>query len=250
MFCEECIWDRWRADDFPYSRFIKSKFNTKFLIEPYISFNVGEEPLCFLLTNPGGGLDFQLKENMRSASSPVSLAESYFTNSVSLGTHYSESLTGAARRRLDGMQSLSKKCRLDGVLQLETIPFHSKSLPSKNSLVGEVEADEFLFDYLEHLRGFLENKNVFILSAVSSQKKIGGDSISKNPWLSFQSKLINFDPETSSFLPLTEKNGEVTSCFLYEKKNSWCKGFILMMGGNHLPNDGALEKIGHLFSFN
>ena len=31
---------------------------------------------------------------------------------------------------------------------------------------------------------------------------------------------INFDPETSSFLPLTEKNGEVTSCFLYEKKNS------------------------------
>ena len=110
-----------------------------------------------------------------------------------------------------------------------------------------MKADEFLSIYLQHLKGFLKNKNVFILSAVSSQKKIGGDSISKNSWLTFQSNLINFDGETPSFLPLTEKNGKATSCLLYEKKNSWYKGFILMMGGNHLPSDGALEKIGQLF---
>lgn len=39
------------------------------------------------------------------------------------------------------------------------------------------------------------------------------------------------------------KDGKVTSMFLYEKDNNLTKGFILMMGGNHLPNEDALNLI-------
>ena len=238
-FKETCenLYQDWKAGKLEDNKDLNKIFQMDYLPEPYLTYATGEAVLYFLTTNPGAGLPFQHHAQHSEDSSYEQLSQELFHI-------YREKLNGqTAGRRIEGIEYIKKQSGFNGLTQVESCPFHSKTLPNKNSLPTLFNEVPILAEYTMALKEELKNKTVIALSATSTQSNIALSSIKDNVWLNWQADLMGFNFSTAAIKPLAQKDNRITSAFLYSRVNSNIKGFILVMGGNNIPKTEHLNTI-------
>ena len=241
-YCEK-LHKEWISDQLIVSEKTNKEFQMDYMPEPYLDFSKKDNPLYILTTNPGAGMLEQYRKNIIIEDSIITKNDSYQDTSKTFANFYVNNLTGAAKRRIDGFKSLANNSGFDGFIQIESYPFHSRNLPNKTKFLKEFKEDNIFVEYSQLLKNTQKDKNVIVLSAVGTKSEISNQSISSNEWLQWQANLMGLNTSNLKKKELLLKDGKVTSMFLYEKDNNLTKGFILMMGGNHLPNEDVLNLI-------
>lgn len=241
-YCER-LWREWMADTLELSPFIESEFQTKYLPEPYLGFGAGKKPLYVLTTNPGRGMSHQHRKAILSNKSFVLPEDTYQELMPKLADFYRTGLKGTARRRIDGMIELAQQAGYDGLLQMESCPFHSKDLPKKKKLLSCYDEEEFFQQYAGLVKETLRSVNVIGLSAVGTRKSISMKRVARRPWIVWQAAVMSFDLQRARLLPLVKKGTKVTSAFVYQRTRRFTKGLVLVMGGNHLPSAKHCKRI-------
>jgi hypothetical protein len=132
----------------------------------------------------------------------------------------------------------------DCIIQFESIPFHSKSLPSKRKLPELVDSSPLLKRYTQLLSATLRDKSVLAISAVDSSKSISANSVASSAWLSWQAKsLLGIDPAKLKCQPLVKKHGKVSRAFVFQKLDEHVRGFILTMGMGSFPAANGRDTV-------
>ena len=126
-------------------------------------------------------------------------------------------------------------------MQVELIPFHSATLPQKDTLSRKIadEKGSLLGRYAELLRKFLENRRVVSIQAVLTRASLS-QKIELSPWLRWVAEIAGVDLNTAGFVSLVEKGPKTTAAACVSKTE---KAFVLMMGKNDLPADMGLCKL-------
>lgn len=245
-YCDQ-LWKNWLRGEQVASSFLMSKFDLNAAPEPYISFDCGANPLIVLTTNPGTTLPFQLRDAVLSGSGPINQDMEYSEASRALGRHYRVILKDLrigldAARRIDSFLMLSKWLGTDGVLQIETCPFHSARFPGKSAALRSFRRESVMTEYLDHLREYLRDRCVLILSAGPTQGSLSSET-QLNDWLTAQVQLSNLQWDRVSFTPLLLKNGKATCGSYITNTNGVTKCLVLMMGGNRFPGEAGLSAL-------
>jgi hypothetical protein len=209
-------------------------FELEVVPEPYLLFGSGEKPLYQLLTNPGTGMP-----EIQSHSALEKLGvESYKELADRLAEYYlSDKFKGAglAYRRNYRALEVAEANGFTGVMNVETIPYHSDRL-NKTQALKAIEDNAFLSDYTQKLKTELADKAVLVVAACSSKQSIDQSTIANSKWLSFQADLIGLRVSKAKLTPLVSKGGKVTAAQLRDGQ----KNMVLMMGSNALPK-GRIE---------
>lgn len=243
-FCET-LWRNWvkgPLDDIP--EFISTRFELDHAPEPYVQYGTANDALCVLLTNPGQGMSHQKHSVVMAGTKILNSRDSYATAATKLGRFYHEELPKkAARSRIEKMMRLAKAIGKDGVRQLECIPFHSKSLPSKHNIIDYFDACRLLGDYLRELEAFLRDKTVLAVTAAPARQSLSRATVTSSRWLSWLAELLGISVVTSEFIPTVRKDGKVTAALILDHAAGNTKAIHLMMGSNNLPSGKGLERI-------
>jgi hypothetical protein len=227
------------------------RFQSEYILEPYLRFGKGTKPLFILTTNPGEGrYQEQLRANVVVGKSHLNISTSYYDASTILADFYDYNLTGAAATRIRKMKLLSEKSGADCVVQFESLPFHSESLPRKAIIPDLVGRTPALEDYVSKLTDALDTASVVTLSAVSTSRSIDMETVKRSPWLTWQASLLGVKTNSLELQKLVTKgkNQKVTCAFLHQEVNRHTRGFLLTMGSNNFPADEHLERVGGLIA--
>ena len=221
-YCEKLFKD-WKADK------VNGKgldiFEMNHVPEPYLYMHEGENPLFVLHNNPGSGMDMQLKKQIKD--------KNYEALAHRFGKYYLSDKfknAGQAYRRIQDSIQFAKDKKYSGVVNVETIPFHSNTLDKKKA-ISSIEKNEILKNYINTLREYLTDKPVLALSACYPLHSINENNFKRSKWLRLQADVIGIDIKKSKMSALTNKGSKVTSA-LFQHDN---KFFILMMGSNNFP---------------
>lgn len=190
-----------------------------------------KNPLYILQTNPGYPIPFQHRN-----SNDVKLSASYEEYRKKASAYYISCLKGAAAVRNTKSCIVARNLGYDGIIFVETLPFHSDSLPGKNNpskYLAAIVSHPLLKQYDGIVRKLLKDKPVLILSACSSKKSIDKSTISSSPWLDYQCALAGFNISLLIACNIACKDGKVTSALF--KDVSAQKYIVLTMGGNNFP---------------
>jgi hypothetical protein len=242
-FCET-LWSDWLADRLKWTD-VPRPFLLDHAPEPYLRFGNGTKPMCVLFTNPGKGMEHQRREVVVAGKSCITPEMSYWDASLALATYYLRCLPkGAAKTRNEALDHLKILLGADCIVQFESLPFHSHSLPGKARFPELVKASDLLGKYADSLAEALKNVSVVVLSAVGSSASISVASVAASPWLQWQARsLLGIDPRELEMTALVMKGGKVTSGFLYQKVGLFVRGFVLTMGGNTFPSKERREEL-------
>lgn len=202
-------------------------FDLDYAPEPYMVVSQGSKPLYMLLTNPGAPMAFQHRTQV-----PRSYrAFSEVSSTIYQSDEFAKEGGANARRRLRKSLDFSLLLDCNGLVNVETIPFHSATLNKKKALTASKES-QFLQSYQAKLRTFLSDKPTLIVAACRSDKSISKDTAMNSPWIRFQCELASIDLTTVSMRTLSQKGDKVTSA-LFTSGN---KHLVLTMGSNNLPS--------------
>jgi hypothetical protein len=230
MYLKYCqlLHEQWRKGKLDKDDKLNELFDLDFCPEPYFTLKEGKNPLFMLLTNPGSGMDFQRRRN----SGPDYSSFSQILPTVYLSEKFRKGRgSNAAYRRLIKSIAFADYLGYDSIVNIETIPFHSSKLP-KNKALNAINFSSVLTEYHQHLKKYLSDKPVLIVSACSSSKSISKEVILKSDWLKFQIELAGIQLSSLTMRALTKKKEKVTSA-LFKGGNKYV---VLMMGSNNLPS--------------
>ena len=255
-YCES-LWKEWLEGKLKSTPELEKRFLLDHVPEPYIQFldevinqskkaSRQTEPMYLLLTNPGGGRPEQHRDNIRKRRSVISPELSYDQISIELAAHYKMELQRERKRaatRNAAIDDLRSKLGRNCVIQFETIPFHSKSLPGKRKLAKLITEVPILTNYTAQLRVAIADLPVMAISAVDTSRSITAKSIEDSPWLAHQASVMGVRPKELEFTPLVGKNNVVSCALLVPRDRSNRKAFVLKMGSNDLPGEAGREII-------
>jgi hypothetical protein len=226
-FCDE-LHQEWKKHQFKDDASLISLFQLDYSPEPYFVLKNANNPLYVLLTNPGSGMDFQHIDNQKEVNYHKfqDILRSIYTSEV----FRKEKGAAPAFRRLMKSIEFAEELGFNGVINIETIPFHSETL-SKSKALKAIKESWILFAYQSALKIYLKEKAVLIVSACGSKDTISKDTILKSNWLTYQCDLAGIPVNQLVMKPLTIKNNKITSA-LFSHQN---KHLVLMMGSNNLP---------------
>jgi hypothetical protein len=138
--------------------------------EPFLRFGGQNNPMLFLTMNPGNGEEFQRKANVDTPMSPLRSHHTYAENARLLAARYSSpdsDISGTARLRIAAMLHLATvEFGMTGVLQVETMPFHSADMNITGNVRAIIERDPTMRAYTESLRSLIDmHQIVWTISA-------------------------------------------------------------------------------------
>ena len=232
-FCELELWRPWKARALT----IPSPFDPDAAAEPNISFSAGARPLVAVTTNPAATMSHQTRAAVEAGDGPLSNRDEYAESARNLGCFYEKELAGRPTgRRISGLRKLSSLLGYEGVLQVEACPFHSGSLPRKSDFLQEMDENALFKRYVELLGKFLQDRPVVIVQASSKL------ATPTSAWLTWIVRVAGLNLDTAELVPLVEKGPKTTVA-------AWVSGqppkaLVLTMGGNNLPGDEGLRKLG------
>ena len=245
-FCEE-LWRGWLASTLDLPSFVHTAFDLGAAPEPYVRFGAGRNPLVALLTNPGYTMCHQCRAAVEAGDGPLSSTVEYSAAARALGRFYERELKGAAAARIAALGKLSSMAGLQGVLQVEVCPFHSRSLPRKRTLLRTIDEGGLLGRYAERLEKFLRRRPVVIVSAVSSNRPLGIPAVKRNDWLRRLAKIAGLELDRAKCVRLvlknTGRNTKVTAAAVVSFTGVVPKALVLMMGNNILPAEKGLRVL-------
>jgi hypothetical protein len=240
-FCEE-IWCDWLDDKLSVSDFVRGVFDLNAAPEPYISLGSGSKRLVALTTNPGKTISHQTRAAVETGNGLLRKQFKYAEAAPKLGEYYETHLSGHARQRIAKLQKLASWTGYKGVLQVEACPFHSKSLPQKNTLLRQIAKDDLLRRYTKLLRAFLLDRPVVCVQAATTQASLRWETPNSCEWLTWLADIAGIDLDSTEFVPLVKKDSKTTAA-AWVSKETVGKALVLMMGSNNLPADKGLREL-------
>ena len=224
----EKIFQDWLNNNISDRDSLSKLFQMDYAPEPYFEVKKGSKSIYMLLTNPGSGMDFQHRKEFSSKSNYGAFQD--ILSDIYLSEEFKEKGGLNAYRRLKKAIDFAYYLDYNGLINIETIPFHSERL-DKAKAIQAINSISILNEYVKYLKEFLEAKPCLVVSACSSKETISIDSIKNSAWLSLQADLVSFNLDNYTMKTLTEKNGKVSSAMFVSAN----KYFVLMMGSNNLP---------------
>ena len=226
-YCD-VLHQKWFDKTLQFEDELKELFEVDYSPEPYFVLKNGSNPLFMLLTNPGAGMDFQKHENFEKSDYK---AFSNILGDIYTSEQFKKDGGANAHRRLIKSIAWANHLGYNSIVNIETIPFHSRNL-NKSKALDIIGKSWVLSRYQEVLRNFLVNKPVLIVAACGSKTSITLNTIKNSKWLIYQAEIANINIKNLKFKELTKKNGKVSSAMLYDDD----KYIVLMMGSNNLPS--------------
>ncbi len=232
-FCDT-VHQNWLNGQYQNDKILNKLFQMDYSPEPYFEVKEGKNPLFLLLTNPGSGMDFQHISNHQSTD-----FDQYqkVLKDVYTSTGFIDDGGRTAYHRLQKSLEWAKWWNYSGLINVETIPFHSDTLDKKKALKA-INTSEVVQEYTTNLKSYLKNKPVLIVSATGTRTSIDKTNLINNKWLMYQLDLGNIDLDRLEETVITKKGNKITS-MLFRQDNKY---IILMAGSNTLP---SLEKYLH-----
>lgn len=229
-YCDE-LYAAWHRGELELSDVPDGLFDLAYAPEPYIRLQKGKRPLHMLLTNPGAPMAFQ----HRSEAPPAYSAFAELSRSIYLSDQFAREGGANARRRIRKSVDFALFLGYSGLVNVETIPFHSARLDKRRALKVSQTAQS-IQAYQSQLQAFLADQPVLIVAACRSDESIHAGSIARSLWLKFQCDLASIQPDRLVLKPLARKGQKVTSA-LFSAGN---KHVVLTMGSNNLPSLDAV----------
>ena len=198
--------------------------------EPYLLF--GEEPrLVFVTTNPGGALDIQRHPDVE----PTSIfrrGRTYAETAAMLGRYYADPLgpiNANARSKNIAMSRIAKLLGYRGVLQVETLPWHSATLPKH--LIGKVERDDpVAARYTRLLAEFLRTQKLVLSLAV------GKPEGARRAGVDIKARILGLDMASATMTPLkTGALGDVSQALFCAHNGGRTLGIFVNQGSDKFP---------------
>lgn len=243
-YCEE-LFKKWYSGELSTDNSIDSGiFDLTYMPEPYFILAEGKNPLYILNNNPGSGLDFQKKDYLEtninkeiSYKNCISHISGFYKNGLEYnGSFFKQNYSQAHNRNMKALE-FSEDNGYDGVVCVETLPFHSKSLPNKEKVLYECITNRAYLLYFRYLSELIKDKPVLIISAIGSSGTITRERIFGNEWRKFQVQLAGMKVSNAEIYNVCEKdNGKITSALVKDRD----KYLFVQMGSNNL---GKREKI-------
>lgn len=225
-FCED-LYKNWKKGDLPEKEVLKQLFQLDYVPEPYLYFEKGSNPLYVLYNNPGSGIDEIQKHDVVNEKTYDDFAKKISKYYLDKDKFKKET---AAFNRIQKALNFAKNQGFDGVVNVETIPFHSVELNKKKALML-IKKTDLLQNYINALTSFLKDKPIIALSGCNTHESITKQTVNKNQWIKLQAEIIGFDLQKSKQFNLTEKADKVTSA-IFKDQN---KFLVLMGGSNNFP---------------
>ena len=240
----ELLWRSWTDNTLTPSARLSATFDLSAAPEPWLPLCPGDRPLVALTTNPGRTRDEQLQRrvDIMSGDSRVKPQTSYAEAAAVLAAYYKENLQGTARRRITSLEQLSAFAGFHGVLQVESCPFHSPSLPNKRELMRLSAAEPLLAGYVQALRSLIAAHTVVVLSAAGTGRSLWPVP-ELSAWLYWQADLVGLNAAKAECVPLVTRGDKVTCAALVDGSGTRARALVLMMGGNHLPREAGLRRL-------
>ena len=248
-FCEN-IWDGWLNNQDVLEQVFEELFKLKYCPEPYLRFikanSKDSDLVYFLTTNPGAGDDkIQTREIFSKEDSIIKSDEPYHNNARKLADYYKKNLKGTAKRRVNHMEYLAKKCGYDNFIQIQSIPYHSGELKHKDDLTELIKgSNNSISEYINITKKYLADKNVIAIQ--------GGNGLNigeLNAWRKLQCEIIGLDIDKSEYITIVtnEKNEDSVSMYI-QKENDTIKAICLRAGSNDLPGPAGCDIIANKFN--
>lgn len=242
-YCEK-IWNDWLENKKKCDDNFEKYFQYEYCPEPYLRFTKSDEKsemIYFLTTNPGGGFEIQDRELVLKNKSIINCNDTYYNNSKYLAEYYNSNLIGGSKNRIKHMIYLSKGCGYNSFRQIESIPFHSKNLKDKNSMIKLMKGNNrIISDYVDATKEYLKDKNVIAIQAVGYRKI---NELSN--WIKLQCEIIGLDINKSKYISICQKVNEDTAGIYIEKQKNCIKILSLRVGQNDLPSEEGCNIIGN-----
>ena len=229
-YCDE-LYSAWHRGELDLSAVPSGVFDLAYAPEPYIRLQEGKRPLHMLLTNPGAPMAFQHRSEAPSAYR----AFADVSRTIYMSDRFAKEGGANARRRIRKSIDFALLLDCEGLVNVETIPFHSARLDKRKAL-SVSQTVPVIQSYQAQLKSFLVDQPVLIVAACRSDESLHPGSIAQSPWLMFQCDLASIQIERLELKPLTRKGSKVTSA-LYSAGN---KHVVLTMGSNNLPSLDAV----------
>lgn len=254
-YCDE-IYSLFRGGKLRLTPKLATCFKLDYCPEPFLIFPAGENAngarsdgsnlrLHFLTTNPGLPLPRQRKgsplvEGDNYASVADKLASNY------LATFQKSKQLRAAFNRIKKMCDIASRAGYKEVLQLDAIPWHSATLPSKKRLPVLIKDCEITLKYVDALRVYLADKSVISIDSIGSQQSITPKSF-QTDWLIFKASLIGLDHRKAKQLcKIVIKDGKVTGAALVQSVGPNRKIMYCVQGTNNLPTEDGRKQLASL----
>lgn len=236
-YCQE-LFEGWLSGDTGFDANLITSFQDEYCPEPYLilSGNFEEGNTIFFLTNnPGGGMEFQRKQNILNKESIINPDLSYEENAKVLASHYIATLTGTPKTRIEKMIKMGRALGYSNIVQLESFPFHSKSFGSadKAFVMQQSQAPgNPIHEYTSLLRNLMVGKSAIALSVTS------------NNWMSFQANLTGFDLQhCTTLVTNTSSSGNASGWFNYTSNDLVFKGLTAVAGSYTLPGGANFQNL-------
>jgi hypothetical protein len=225
-YCER-LFAEWQRDLTLQEPQLETLFQMEYAPEPYFEIRKGKKPLHMLLTNPGAAMEFQHRSDLpRDYQSFAAISQTVY-----LSEGFRREGGANAYRRLIKSLAFAEYLGYDGLINVETIPFHSASL-SKQKALQFSRSSSVLRRYQQELKAELNAQPVLMVAACGSKESISIGTLNQSAWLTFQMDIAGINPDELEWEPLTRKGDKVTSA-LFRGRNKY---IVLTMGSNNLPS--------------
>ncbi|MFB9864303.1 hypothetical protein [Rufibacter immobilis] len=236
-YCQQ-LFESWLSGNIGFNANQLDNFQDDYCPEPYLilSGNFEEGNTIFFLTNnPGGGLEFQKKQNILNEQSIINYDHSYEENAKVLAIYYAEMLTGTPRARIEKMIEMGRALGYNNIVQIESFPFHSKNFNTTDKAFV-IQQSQLLgnpiHEYISRLKNLIMGKTAIALSVTSDN------------WMNFQAKLIGLDLQNcTTIVTNTSSRGNNSGWFYYNSDKQVFKGLTAIAGSYTLPGDANFQKI-------
>tara|TARA_B110000967_G_C18741580_1_gene488009 strand:- start:107 stop:937 length:831 start_codon:yes stop_codon:yes gene_type:complete len=243
-FCDE-FHKKWYNNEFAKDSILNDgTFQMDYSPEPYFVVKNGNNPLYVLLTNPGGGMAFQHRENFDKSD------YSNFQKKLIVEYTSDEFKRGGSRayKRLQNSIVYSEDLGYNALINIETIPFHSKNLVNKNEALKAIKNSYSLTQYHTVLKNFLKDKPVLIVAgayhggpgSVGPEYSLSLSHLTANNWIKYQLDLAGINKDNLKMTPLQthpDGKGKVTGAIF----SDGIKHVHLFMGMNNLCSPKTSE---------
>jgi hypothetical protein len=232
----QAIYEVWRTEN---DHEMIDGFEKDHVPEPYLNYGFRglEESCVFLTTNPGQGMDHQLRAGIEELSGGA-LPREYLPLSVSLAEFYegSPDLNGSARGNVRRMKEIARALGRPGVLQVELIPWHSASLPNKDRALSRLSEHELYADYYDALTRLIGVSPVVLSWSAGIPERRGGVGVE------FKANAMKLDVASAELLKISSREGGVSQGLLWKREAGRLRGLFVTRGSANLPADRTLES--------
>ena len=209
-------------------------FSAEHAPEPYLVFGEGEPRAIWATTNPGEGFDYQKRPDVCSTSI-FRETPTYAEAARRLGGHYGAPdapIHSAARANIRSMLRLSRLFGARSVLQVETFPWHSATLPDKTRLEVMLCREEPAYaEYKRELNKLIAAHRLVLAWAAGVPGRGRGSG------MDLKATMIGLDLARAKMLPL-EGRSAVSQALFWSREGGRFRGLFVTQGSATLPGAG------------